>query len=73
MKSKRIAYRIYEVEVKGITFEIDGQNFVDTSKEWELLECIESNYGVKSTIWWDTFPTKRDAMTFLDDLMIYME
>ena len=62
MKSTKKYYRVYEVKVAGLTFEIDGQNHEGESNEWELFETS----GDKSE-WWDTFPTKRDALEWLTE------
>ena len=63
MKTKRVAHRIYQTTYNGRTYEIDGQNREDSSKEWDLYDTT----GV-SPIWIDTYTTKREALADIPTL-----
>ena len=63
MKTKRIAWRIYELTLKGRTFQIDGQNHEGQSNEWELFEAVDSQYGsLPDMVWIETYLTKKEAL-----------
>jgi hypothetical protein len=59
MTTTRTAYpKIYRAERNGRTFWIDGY-----TGEWKVLEGpspVEAE-------WWETLPTKRDAVQYIED------
>jgi len=66
-------WRIWEVNVNGRKFEIDGQNRFEDTKEWEVLEVTETEGWSKKTIeereWIDTVSTKREALELIDRII----
>ena len=60
MKSKRVAYKVYQVAVNGTLYEVVGQNQAGTSNEWQLFQV--NGYGRD---WCFTFDTKREAIEYL--------
>lgn len=59
-KTKKTAYKVYEMIHKGVTYEIDGQNHELDSKEWQVFEVTSNGRD-----WWETLPTKRDAIEYV--------
>ena len=62
--SSGFAWRIWEVKVAGRTFEVDGQNFEDTTREWQVFETTS---GFNE--WVDTVPTKREGLELIEELI----
>ena len=58
LTSKRIGYKLYEVELDGVRYEVDGQNHEFDSREWQIFE--EDKDG--SMEWVSTEPTKKVAL-----------
>ncbi len=60
IKSKKIAPSIYEVEYKGIPYQIDGEDRDD----WALLDTSKSYFDQMV----DTYPTKKAALKAIESL-----
>lgn len=64
-------WRIWEVEFKGRTFWIDGQNHEHTSREWEISELTPCSWGGKNPdiTWCDIVDTKKDALIWIEQFV----
>ena len=59
MKTTRTEFpKIYKAVANGRTFWIDGY-----TGEWKVSEGPSHD----EADWWDTFPTKRDAVQYIED------
>jgi len=56
-QTKRIGHKLYQFEVEGQTFQVDGQNHEFDSREWQLFILQDGEFE-----WVQTYPTKRDAV-----------
>ena len=57
IKTKRVAHRIYEFQIGGNTYQVDGQNHEFNSREWQLFVLDNGEFE-----WHATYPTKREAI-----------